>query len=115
MIGKRTLESEPIPLSKVKVILEDFSKDHELTYEQNLTLDHATKFSKLSLEDNEKLIEELGTVLKKKHQSVRLSNLMPEDLSDLRLFFAKEVGNKKKEDLEKILEILEPYREKMIR
>ena len=38
MIGKKTLETEPIPAAKVKEILEEFSEKHELSYEQNLTL-----------------------------------------------------------------------------
>jgi DNA-directed RNA polymerase subunit F len=50
MIGKKTLESKPIPAAKVKEILEEFSEKHELSYEQNLTLDHATDLKKLSLE-----------------------------------------------------------------
>ena len=49
MIGKKTLESKPIPAAKVKEILEEFSEKHELSYEQNLTLDHATNLNKLSL------------------------------------------------------------------
>ena len=109
MVGKKTLDIEPITLAKVKEILENFSTDHELNYEQNLTLDHATKFSKNSLEDAEKLVEELEEILKKKH-AVRVADLMPEDLSDLRLMFAKERVPLKKEDMEKILEILSNYR-----
>jgi len=108
MIGKKTLDSEPIPLAKVKEILENFSNDHELNYEQNLTLDHVTKFSKLSLEDTEKLIKELEEIVKHRH-AVRIADLMPEDLPDLRLMFAKERVPIKKEDLEKILEILSNY------
>ena len=108
MIGKKTLDSEPIPLAKVKEILEDFSANHELNYEQNLTLDHVTKFKKLSLEDSEKLIEELEKIVKHKH-AVRIADLLPEDLSDLRLMFAKERIPIKKEDMEEILEILSKY------
>ena len=110
MIGKKTLDSEPIPLAKVKEILENFSNDHELNYEQNLTLDHVTKFSKLSLEDTEKLIKELEEIVKHRH-AVRIADLMPEDLPDLRLMFAKERVPLKKEDMEKILEIVSNYRE----
>ncbi|MCL2156520.1 MAG: RNA polymerase Rpb4 family protein [Methanobrevibacter sp.] len=111
MIGKKTLENQPIPLAKVKEILENFSADHDLNYEQNLTLDHVTKFSKMPLEDTEKLIEELEEKIKHKH-AVRIADLMPEDLSDLRLMFAKERVPLKKEDMEKILEIISNYRDK---
>jgi len=111
MIGKKALENEPIPSAKVKQILEEFSEKYELGYEQNLTLDHVTKFNKIDLEDAEELIEKLEeiSVIKRKH-AVRIADIMPEDLSDLRLLFAKERVPIKKEDLEDILNIVEDYR-----
>ena len=114
MIGKKTLESEPIPAAKVKEILEEFSEKHELIYEQNVTLAHVTNINKLSLEDTEKLIEELEeaefadfTISKK--LAVRIADLVPRDMADLRLIFAKERVSPSKEDMEAILEIIEKY------
>ena len=66
MIGKELLDSEPIPAAKVKAILEDFSEDNELNYEQNITLNHVSRFKQYSLEDTEKIIEELEKIIKKK-------------------------------------------------
>lgn len=109
MIGKKTLENEPVPAAKVKEILEEFSKDYELSYEQNLTLDHVTKFNKLPLESAEKMIGELEELVKKKH-AVRIADIMPEDLQDLRLMFAKERVPIKKEEMEDILKIVDNYR-----
>ena len=110
MIGKKALGNEPIPAAKVKQILEDFSENYELSYEQNLTLDHVTKFNKISLEDAEELIEKLEDIVPKKKYAVRIVDLMPEDLSDLRLMFAKERVPIKKEELEDILKVVEDYR-----
>jgi DNA-directed RNA polymerase subunit F len=110
MIGKKALENEPIPSAKVKQILEDFSEIYELSYEQNLTLDHVTKFNKISLEDAEELIGKLENIVKKKH-AVRIADIMPNDISDLRLLFAKERVPLKKEELENILEIVDEYRD----
>lgn len=109
MIGKKALENKPIPASKVKEILEDFSEKYELSYEQNLTLDHVTKFNKISLEDAEELIEKLESIVKKKH-AVRIADIMPQDIYDLRLLFAKERVPIKKEELEDILKIVNEYR-----
>jgi DNA-directed RNA polymerase subunit F len=89
MIGKKTLETKPIPAAKVKEIMEEFSEKHELSYEQNLTLDHASNLTKLSLEDTEKLIEELEAYVEYK-QAVRIADIVPKDMADLRLIFAKE-------------------------
>ena len=108
MIGKKTLESKPIPAAKVKKILEEFSEKHELSYEQNLTLDHATNLNKLSLEDTEKLIEELEAYVDYK-QAVRIADIVPKDMDDLRLIFAKERNAPSNDEMKEILEILEKY------
>ncbi|KZX17814.1 RNA polymerase Rpb4 [Methanobrevibacter cuticularis] len=110
MIGKKTLENNPISSAKVKEILEEFSTEYELSYEQNLTLDHVTKFTKISAENAEKLVEELQGILKKKKHAVRIADLMPKDISDLRLIFAKERIPIKKEELGDVLEIVDKYR-----
>ena len=108
MIGKKTLESKPIPAAKVKEILEEFSEKHELSYEQYLTLDHATNLNKLSLEDTEKLIEELEAYVDYK-QAVRIADIVPKDMDDLRLIFAKERNAPSNDEMKEILEILEKY------
>lgn len=109
MIGKNTIETTPISSAEVKTILEEFSETHELSYEQNLALAQVTNFKKLSLEKTNELIEELSEVLEDKKQAIIVANLLPKDLADLRLIFAKERYAPDKEDMEKILEILEKY------
>ncbi|MDP1551666.1 MAG: RNA polymerase Rpb4 family protein [Methanobacteriaceae archaeon] len=109
MIGKKVLETDPISVAEVKEILENFAEDHELNYEQNLTLDHVIKFSKLEVEESNKLIGELEEVVKKKY-AIKITDMLPQDLADLRLLFAKERVPIKNEDLKKILEIVEKYR-----
>ncbi|MDR1819800.1 MAG: RNA polymerase Rpb4 family protein [Methanobrevibacter sp.] len=109
MIGKKTLETNPIPMTNVKKILEDFSENFELNYEQNLTLEHVNKFSELSFEDSEKLINELENIIKRKY-AIKVADILPEDLTDLRLLFSKERIPIKRENMEDILEILNKYR-----
>ncbi|MBI5679549.1 MAG: DNA-directed RNA polymerase subunit F [Methanobacterium sp.] len=109
MIGKKVIDTDPITIAEVKQMLEELQEQHELTYEQNLAFDHVTKFSKMDEESAKKLVEKLAETLKKT-QAIKLADVMPEDMADLRLIFAKERGTQKKEDMEKILEILEKYR-----
>ena len=110
MIGKEVIESEPITGSEVKKILEDFSENNELNYEQNLTLNHLSRFKRYSDEDAKeiynKLQEDFGL---RDKVAAHIVDLVPEDLADMRLIFAKEPGNIDKEDMEKILEMLEQY------
>ena len=110
MIGKEVIESEPRPGSEVKKILEDFVEENELNYEQNLTLNHLARFKRYSPEDAkeifEKLQDEFGLRAK---VAAHIVDLVPEDLADMRLIFAKEPSKTDKEDMEKILEMLEQY------
>jgi DNA-directed RNA polymerase subunit F len=110
MIGKKVVETDPVTIVEVKTMLEERSESYELTYEQNIALDHVIKFSKIEEEPALKLVEELQEIAKKS-QATKIADLMPVDLADLRLIFAKERGSHKKEDLEQILEIVDKYRE----
>ena len=110
MIGKEIIESEPISGAEVKKILEDFSEENELNYEQNLTLNHLARFKRYSLEDSEEIIEKLQSEFGLRPRvAVHIVDLVPQDLADMRLIFAKEPGKVEKEDMEKILEFLEQY------
>ena len=118
MIGKKTLESKPIPAAKVKEILEEFKETHgdeKLSYEQNLTLEHATSLTKLSLEDTEKLIEEVEAFFENLEVeidpkvAIRIADILPRDMADLRLIFAKERNAPSNDEMKELLEILEKY------
>ncbi len=110
MIGKNIVSSEPIPGAKVKEILEEFSQDNELNYEQNVTLNHLARFKRYSVEDAEEILEKLQSEFNLREKvAVHIVDLIPQDLADLRLIFAKEPGQVDKEEMEKILEFLEQY------
>lgn len=109
MIGKKVLGSEPITATNAKAILEDFAENNELNYEQNVTLNHISRFKHFSPEDSEKLKAELEEIVDKPKYAVRIIDLIPQDLSDLRLIFAKEKFPIKKEEMEEILKILDKY------
>ena len=110
MIGKNVIESEPISGAEVKEALEEFSEDNELNYEQNITLNHLSRFKRYSVEDSQEIIEKLQNEFDLRAKvAVHIVDLVPQDLADLRLIFAKEPKQVEKEDMEKILELLEQY------
>ena len=110
MIGKNIIESEPIPGVKVKEVLEEFSEENELNYEQNITLNHLARFKRYSVEDSEEIIEKLQDEFNLRQKvAVHIVDLVPEDLADLRLIFAKEPSKIDNEEMKKILELLEQY------
>ena len=110
MIGKEVIESEPMPSSEVKEILEEFADENELNYAQNVTLNHLARFKRYSADDAKeiyvKLQEDFGL---RNKVAAHIVDLVPEDLADMRLIFAKEPTKTRKEDMEKILEMLEQY------
>ena len=110
MIGKEVIKSEPIPSSEVKKILEDFADDNELNYQQNITLNHLARFKRYSAEDAEEIYQRLKEEFGLRDRvAVHIVDLVPEDLADMRLIFAKEPSKTSNEDMEKILEMLEQY------
>ena len=110
MIGKEIVGREVIPGASVKKILEDYSEENELTYEQNLTLNHLARFDMYSVEDAEELFQRLKDDLGLRDKVAALIvNLIPKDLADLRLIFAKEPTKIDKEDMEKILSLVDEY------
>ena len=109
MLGD-VIESRPVPIALVKALL---SAVKEKNHEQKITFEYASKFAKVSREDAEKLMEELRGAgiprLKDKH-IVKLVDIMPESVDELRAIFLKEDIALSKEDMQKILEILSKYR-----
>jgi DNA-directed RNA polymerase subunit F len=119
MIGKKVIDTEPITISEAREILMNKVEEkadennevdgHQFTYEQNLTIDYVNKFAFLDAEDAKKLKKELEEYVTP-IQAVKIVDIMPEDLADLRLIFAKERGVQEKETLEKILDLIDQYR-----
>ena len=110
MIGKNVIESEPIPGGKVKEVIEEFSEDNELNYEQNLTLNHLARFKRYSAEDAEEIYQKRQDEFGLRDKvAVHIVDLVPEDLADMRLIFAKEPTKTTPEDMQKILDMLEQY------
>ena len=119
MIGKKVIDTKPITISEAKEILmrkveeivdENNEIDgHQFTYEQNLTIDYVNKFALLDADDAKELRTKLEEYLTPV-QAVKVVDLMPEDLDDLRLIFAKERGTFETDALKNILDLLDQYR-----
>jgi len=79
MIGEEVLGQKSVTLRKVRELLEEKQGDKELTYEQDISLKHAKKFSMLK-EDKEKQLwselEKLGFLTAE--DIVKLINILPD-------------------------------------
>ncbi|RLF22668.1 MAG: hypothetical protein DRN15_08285 [Thermoprotei archaeon] len=107
---RRIIEVRELSLPEVKAILEKLSKEKELNYIQKLTLDYASKFSKLPHDLAVKLKEELV----KQHglstfAAIQIVNIMPGTIEELRTILAKEGRVFTTDELQEILNTLKKY------
>lgn len=112
MIGKGVSNERPVTLAEVLEILEKQKKRGELDYGQRLTYDYAQKFAKLDAKKARELVNELlklGNI--REHQAIALVDLMPETKEDIQLIFAKERTRLEEADIQKLLELINKYRE----
>lgn len=87
-------------------------RDEELLYEQKKAIDHARKFSKLNVTQTRKLVKELsGLELDlTPEQVIKISDLMPETVDDVRAIFAKERFKYGEKEIKKITDVVDKYR-----
>lgn len=112
MIGKEVTDEKSVALAKVLEILTKQKKRGELEYKQRLTYDYAQKFAELNIKKAGELIGELLKLEKiRTHQAIALVDLMPERKEDVELIFAKERTKLDEDDIKKILELINKYRE----
>ena len=104
-------EIKPVPLAEVKNILTKISKDRkEMLYEQKTALEHAQKFSKLSVKKTEELIKELNTIeIINEIHAYKIADILPKNIDDLKAIFAKERISLGEAEGKKILEIVSKY------
>lgn len=112
MIGKKELDKRPVSMAEVKELIEERKEEvEELNYEQNVVLESCERFSKLSLEEMKKLIDEITDLEKlNEEHAVMLSYVFPETEEDIKILFSKEHFILSDEEVEKILEILNKHR-----
>jgi len=83
------LEKKEITAAKAKEMLE--ARGEDLDPLQRRVLDYATKFSKLSTEDSNKLVEELtdGDQLDRA-LAVQIANCLPSSIEEIRTFLGRQ-------------------------
>ncbi len=112
MIGKGTSEKRLISIPEALEILEDRKKEGELGYEQELAYEYAKKLSKLEVKDSVKMkkdLEDLGFTDK---AAIKIIDIMPLDLMQLKQTLIIEKKTFADDLLEKAMEIIEKHRGK---
>ena len=106
------MEEEYVSLAELKVILErEKAVRSDLTPEQQYALSHAAAFGRLAPEKVPAMVKELMEVpMMSLANAVKIADVLPTLLDDVRAIFAKERFALSKEDADKVLEIVNKYR-----
>jgi len=109
MSGEDTIHY--VSLAEVKTILKKIEKDREeMTYEQRNALDHANRFTKLSMTKTKELIKKLEKFdFVDEKQAIKIADLLPFDEDDVRAIYAKERSSLKEGEIKQILEVVGEY------
>ncbi len=112
----KIIEQHNIPLAESREILENIAKEceisgQELYYEQKKALEHAQKFTKLSLLDAKEVVKKLKELsFLDEVQIIKICDLLPEDIDGIRAILAKERFKYEEKDLKRVIDIVAQYR-----
>jgi len=106
------MEESYVSLTELKGILEkEKGVRGELNPEQQYSLSHGSLFARVSADKVLLIVKELTEIpMMSPFNAVKIVDLMPTHLDDVRAIFAKERFSLSKEDAEKVLEIVGKYR-----
>jgi DNA-directed RNA polymerase subunit F len=99
-----------ITLPEARELLESAAEERELTYEQNLALQHAQQFARLDPEKARKMKEDLLEVEGvNEYYATRIVDLLPTHPDDVRAIFSTDKTVLQLSQMESILEIVRKY------
>ena len=112
MIGKNGSEKKPVASAEALEILEERKEQGELGYEQKLAYDHIKKFANVDAATARKLKKELTGLGLLDTTAVKIIEVMPIDLIQLRHILTREKRTIEEEQITKIWELVEKSRGK---
>ncbi|GAA0529708.1 RNA polymerase Rpb4 family protein [Halorubrum ejinorense] len=115
-IFKEKLDEEYVTTSEAKEILVEIEderaadEERDLRYELARAIEHVNRFAKLDADESRELVEEL-TELEQIDlpTAVKITDLLPEDRTELRSVFAQERYSLDGEELDEILDVVAKY------
>ncbi|PSQ56102.1 DNA-directed RNA polymerase subunit F [Halobacteriales archaeon SW_8_68_21] len=115
-IFKEKLDEEYVTTSEAKEILVEIEderaadEDRDLRYELARAIEHVNRFAELDADESRDLVEEL-TELDQVDvpTAVKITDLLPEDRTELRSVFAQERYSLDGEELDEILDVVAKY------
>ncbi|ELZ32194.1 DNA-directed RNA polymerase subunit F [Halorubrum distributum JCM 9100] len=115
-IFKEKLDEEYVTTSEAKEILVEIEderaedEDRDLRYELARAIEHVNRFAKLDADESRELVEELAELDQiDVPTAVKITDLLPEDRTELRSVFAQERYSLDGEELDEILDVVAKY------
>jgi DNA-directed RNA polymerase subunit F len=111
------IDERPVSLPEVAAILKEKEELYvaggaELLYEQKRALEHALKFSKINEKDAKEMVVKLSALEMTlgADRIIKIVDLMPKSVDDIRAIFAKERFKYTEEEIKKIIDVVDQYR-----
>ena len=115
-IFKEKLDEEYVTTSEAKEILVEIEderaedEDRDLRYELARAIEHVNRFAHLDAEESRELVEELAELEQiDLPTAVKITDLLPEDRTELRSVFAQERYSLDGEELDEVLDVVAKY------
>jgi len=104
---KEIISEEEITLPQVKKVLTQRGKEGELSFQQSITLEHATAFSKMAPAVSAKLVEKLiSSYDMSRSQAVQIVNIAPTTIEELKSVYDTKMTNLTDEKLLEIVDLI---------
>ncbi|SDF17033.1 DNA-directed RNA polymerase, subunit F [Halorubrum xinjiangense] len=115
-IFKEKLDEEYVTTSEAKEILVEIEderaedEERDLRYELARAIEHVNRFAELDAEESRELVEELTELDQiDLPTAVKITDLLPEDRTELRSVFAQERYSLDGEELDEVLDVVAKY------
>ncbi len=108
---REIIKEEEVTLPQVKKLLEQRTTEGELSYLQRLTYEYTVKFSRLGPEKAEELFKRLKEDGISASVASQIVNILPTSVDELRTIFAGESKPVLPSELEKVLSVINSFRE----
>lgn len=110
------MEKKYVTIAETKNVLDKTRKRYkeaemEMLYEQKRALDHANKADNLNFRDSTSMIKKLSELELElnEDQIVKIVDLLPETVDDVRAIFAKERFKYGEDEIKKVLDVVAQY------
>ncbi len=104
---KEIVSEEEVPLPQVKKLLTKRGKEGELSFQQSITLEHASTFSRMPPAEAVKLVERLMKNYDlTRFQAVQIVNIAPVNIEELKTVLDAKSTDLTEEQLAEITEVI---------